>query len=66
MDALVEESMLSNEERKCLKCGASLSEEDVMKIKNEDGSWETIPLPVCPDCFVKEMRERKHIKQKRI
>jgi hypothetical protein len=44
--------------RKCVKCGASLTDEDVMKIKIEDGSWETIPLPVCPNCFKKQMRER--------
>ena len=44
--------------RKCIECGASLTDEDVMKIKVEDGSWETIPLPVCPDCFKKQMSER--------
>ena len=44
--------------RKCVECGASLTDEDVMKIKIEDGSWQTIPLPVCPDCFKKQMRER--------
>ncbi len=44
--------------RKCEKCGANLTDEDVMKIKNENGSWETIPLPLCPDCFSKQMRER--------
>jgi NAD-dependent SIR2 family protein deacetylase len=43
--------------RKCVKCGASLTDEDVMKIEFEDGSWETIPLPVCPDCFTKQIRE---------
>ena len=46
------------EKRKCVKCGAHLTDEDVMKIKIEDGSWETIPLPMCPDCFKKQMRER--------
>jgi NAD-dependent SIR2 family protein deacetylase len=45
-------------ERKCAKCGASLTDEDVMKMEFEDGSWEIIPLPVCPDCFAKQMLER--------
>jgi NAD-dependent SIR2 family protein deacetylase len=44
--------------RRCAKCGAGLTDEDVMKIKIEDGSWQTIPLPLCPDCFTKQMRER--------
>ncbi len=44
--------------RKCVRCGASLVNEDVMKIKIEDGSWQIIPLPVCPNCFKKQMRER--------
>jgi hypothetical protein len=39
------------EKRKCEGCGAVLSEEDVMKIQLEDGSWETVPLPLCPKCF---------------
>ncbi len=43
------------EERKCVKCGASLTDEDVIKIEKEDGSWEEIPLLVCPDCFTKQM-----------
>jgi hypothetical protein len=42
--------------RKCEKCGAVLSDEDVMKIKFENGSWETIPLPMCPRCFKERMR----------
>jgi len=45
-------------ERKCEKCGASLTDEDVMKVKFEDGSWEVIPLPVCPNCFAKHMAEQ--------
>ena len=45
-------------ERKCAKCGASLTDEDVMKVKFEDGSWEVIPLHVCPDCFAKHMAEQ--------
>jgi NAD-dependent SIR2 family protein deacetylase len=44
--------------RKCVKCGANLTDEDVMKIEFDDGSWEIIPLPMCPDCFTKQMRER--------
>ena len=44
--------------RKCEKCGASLTDEDVMKLKLEDGSWQVIPLPVCPACFTKQMAER--------
>ncbi len=44
--------------RRCVKCGATLTDEDVMKMEFEDGSWETIPLPVCPDCFMKQMSER--------
>ncbi|MCW4027603.1 MAG: hypothetical protein NWE76_08990 [Candidatus Bathyarchaeota archaeon] len=43
--------------RKCERCGAALTDEDVMKIQIEDGSWETIPLPVCPGCFAQQMRE---------
>ncbi|MBS7657221.1 hypothetical protein KEJ33_04780 [Candidatus Bathyarchaeota archaeon] len=39
------------EERRCEGCGAVLSEEDVMKVQLEDGSWETVPLPLCPKCF---------------
>ncbi len=46
------------EKRKCVRCGASLTDEDVMKIRIEDGSWEIIPLPTCADCFEKQMRER--------
>lgn len=36
-----------------------------MKIKDEEGSWMTIPLPICPDCFRKQMRERAYGKPKR-
>jgi NAD-dependent SIR2 family protein deacetylase len=43
--------------RKCVKCGASLTDEDVMKIEFDDSSWETIPLPTCPDCFAKQILE---------
>ena len=51
-------SKLLMKERKCAKCGASLTDEDVMKVKFEDGSWEVIPLHVCPDCFAKHMAEQ--------
>jgi len=47
-------------ERKCENCGAILSAEDVMKIKFENGSWETIPLTVCPRCFKERMRQMAH------
>lgn len=46
-------------ERRCVNCGATLTDEDVMKMEFEDGSCEIIPLPVCPDCFVKRMSERE-------
>ena len=45
--------------RRCIKCNATLTDEDVMKMEFEDGSSETIPIPVCPDCFVKQMSERQ-------
>jgi len=44
-------------ERKCVKCGAVLTDEDVMKIQKDDGSWEEIPLSICPKCFKGEMRK---------
>lgn len=47
-------------ERKCVECGAILTDEDVLKIRIENGSWETIPLPMCPNCFKKQMRERAY------
>lgn len=46
------------EKRKCAKCGADLSDEDVIKLEFEDGSTEIIPLPLCPDCFAEQMRKR--------
>lgn len=39
------------EKRWCEGCGAVMSEEDVMKLQLDDGSWETVPLPLCPRCF---------------
>jgi len=45
-------------ERKCERCGASLTDEDVMKLKFEDGSLEVVPLPLCPDCFAKQLAEQ--------
>jgi len=44
--------------RKCAKCGANLTNKDVMKMKFEDGSWHIVPLPVCPDCLAKQMIEQ--------
>ncbi|MCZ2856504.1 MAG: hypothetical protein O2U62_05375 [Candidatus Bathyarchaeota archaeon] len=44
--------------RRCERCGTDLTDEDVMKIRNENGSWETIPLPLCPSCFTKQMQAR--------
>jgi len=43
--------------RKCEKCSEILTNEDVMKIAYEDGSYETISLDVCPKCFKKRMQE---------
>ena len=36
-------------ERKCVRCGARLTDEDVMKIILEDGSCETFPFSTCPE-----------------
>lgn len=47
-------------ERKCEDCGANLTEEDVMKLKVDNGSWYVIPLPVCPNCLAKRMSQRAH------
>ena len=47
-------------ERKCVGCGADLSDEDVMKIILEDGSCETFPLSTCPKCFKKELLKKAH------
>ena len=48
-------SKLLMKKRKCAKCGANLTDEDVMKLEFEDGSCHVIPLTVCPDCFAKQM-----------
>ena len=40
------------------KCGADLSDEDVMKIILEDGSCEVFPFSTCPKCFQKELLEK--------
>jgi hypothetical protein len=45
-------------ERKCEKCGAILTDEDVMKIILEDGTCEVFPFSTCPECFKKELLER--------
>ena len=42
--------------RKCEKCGASLSDEDVMKIKVAEGYWEVVSFTLCPKCFTDNMR----------
>lgn len=47
-------------ERKCVRCGARLTDEDVMKIILEDGSCETFPFSTCPECFKKELFEKAH------
>jgi len=47
-------------ERKCVRCGARLTDEDVMKIILEDGSCETFPFSICPECFKKELFEKAH------
>lgn len=39
--------------RKCVRCGADLGDEDVMKIILEDGSCEIFPFSRCPQCFKK-------------
>jgi|GEM_PF-1184601 len=54
----MQRSKLLMKKRKCAKCGAGLTNEDVMKIGFEDGSWQVIPLPICPDCFAKRMVEQ--------
>jgi hypothetical protein len=52
-------------DRKCERCGANLTEKDVMKIMKEDGSWDTLPLPLCPKCFTQQMRELAHAQQQK-
>ena len=49
--------------RKCVGCGAELSDEDVMKVMFEDGSCETFPLSMCPECFKKDLLENAHRKK---
>ena len=43
--------------RKCEKCGILLRSGDVMKIKLENGSWESVPIPICPHCFKDRMQK---------
>lgn len=50
------ESLMEN--RKCERCGVDLTDKEVMKIKDEDGSWHVIPLPLCPSCFTEQLRRR--------
>ena len=45
------------EKRRCEGCGAALSDEDVMKLQIDDGSWETVPLPLCPRCFKESLAQ---------
>jgi len=56
--ASMQRGKLLMKKRKCAECGASLTNEDVMKIGFEDGSWQVIPLPIYPDCFTKRMVEQ--------
>ena len=49
--------------RKCVDCGADLTDEDVMKIILEDGSCEVIPFSRCPKCFTKELMENARRKK---
>ena len=51
-------------DRKCERCGADLTDEDVMKIVLEDGSCETFPFSTCPECFKKELLEKAHVKKR--
>jgi len=44
--------------RKYAKCGASLTNEDLIKVKFDEGSWQIIPLPVCPDCLARQIAEQ--------
>jgi hypothetical protein len=37
-------------------CGVDLTDEDVMKVVLEDGSYEIIPFSRCPECFAKELK----------
>ncbi len=46
-------------ERKCEECDVALKEGDVMKIKLENGSWQTISIPLCPKCFAKALIKSK-------
>lgn len=49
--------------RKCVDCGAELTDEDVMKIVLEDGSCEVLPFSRCAKCFTKELEECARRKQ---
>lgn len=44
--------------RKCVDCGADLTDEDVMKIILEDGSCEVFPFTRCPECLKKELARK--------
>ena len=45
-------------ERRCEGCGEAFSDEDVMKVQLEDGNWDVVPLPLCPQCFKEQLRRR--------
>ena len=52
------------DKRKCIGCGALLSEDDVMKIIMDDGSSEVFPLSTCPECFKKDLLKTAHQQKK--
>jgi len=53
------------DKRKCIGCGALLSDDDVMKIIMDDGSSEVFPFSTCPECFKKELLKTAD-RQKRV
>lgn len=55
--------LTSLDKRKCIDCGAFLTEEDVMKIIMEDGKCEVFPLSTCPECFKKNLMKTVHKKK---
>ena len=44
--------------RKCEECGYNLTDKDVMKMKFENGTYQVIPLKLCPVCFTKQMAKK--------
>ena len=51
------------DKRKCVDCGAQLTEEDVMKIITEDGKCEIFPFSTCPECFKENLMKTKNHKE---